>query len=1226
MSLEYLHLDSAQSLVQNGNFTQGSAFWFGSYLRHHDQQSGPDSPNEPAYALRMQGGLARDFPDVTQGANQFIDRPDIFTYPSERSVTNVRLQPVSSTTAVLITTGSTLIDGQALVPGIVGAMGSAAFFQHPFLYRDEGRVIKLVLGSELTIRSTPPQQVKVGRFFFADSDEVAVVHHAQEVYGTFEPFLTAGAVNADYHYFPPTQVTTIVFSGDGVEAALDILVGDVIRLGDSSLSVKELSSGVADGSYVIKAVSLYAGTARLAAGISGPGSAGTDWDVYREDVVRLDRTLPLYQYSFTVGQTYATFGEFNAPASPEISTRVLTDTGLTGIGEIGALIPHVPNRSFEVELAKNADGDLDMNWRRRLDVYIKESAEPLDGRLLLTMRPDIIGDAGYTRDSVTLLGQEDFDGQSVLVSSHYEDVELGAPVDLVTFPTVGGVDVVVCYFEPGTGNHGFNDGDVVYFTGNTATSDPLNGQTFSNIEFHKILDARLPDSQLPLPFVASLVSVNNTFGLQISADAVPGFDHDVDAFGTSTSSIRVSTTPPTHDRIIVDDFAALEGLTGTTVPFFDDLRPAPFVVTRREVTEFSPAGATVKLFGSWPLDYDVNTVVDTTGEQLRIFRAVPNSQQAYIGDVAMFPGIRAAELSVDDDTADISVDSWPKRVASEDIVPKGTIVMYAGGGVCPPGYKRIDGFRDSEAFDLGVRQQILPLPDEAVPVVYDPVLNQSTLSWVSSFPIAVDGSLAVLEGYGGTVELAIPTVTEIQTVTVEAQRQIFQPGMTLRIPEVSYPGGTNSIVGTSNWSANDYLGPLTDVSKNHLIEDLAFDLSEQLGPVESAKSWINSAINTEDGQSTHGEGQGTIVYPDLTPSTFQHPDLATMAAWASFPNSGAVTAYPGILPAGPDLRRQTERFPGAAPTAIWKIPNNGINTARTRLRGDTQFNADAEEAVFIDGTVLTNSTPNAATDLIDEDAIIRTGDVFCCELYGAVPDANPNTTGNTRSRFIGDFIGVVTKVENTTTFYIDKYDQGQFHLLNFDGNSVNQGGSFPAHSANGNLASGGYIRAYPAKLYGLAGVRQALVPNPGAIPAVVPGGLGASQVQVKTGAQGFIWVNRILTPSVRMIVAGEVIFPANLVDLIIEPGGYLMYDEPDVFLDYGDGSHTHAIEETNKPGATARTPRVRAPTLGSGTATNPDFIASYDGPYNIPGKHNHSRLAPRFALPKAASLTICEKL
>jgi len=136
-----------------------------------------------------------------------------------------------------------------------------------------------------------------------------------------------------------------------------------------------------------------------------------------------------------------------------------------------------------------------------------------------------------------------------------------------------------------------------------------------------------------------------------------------------------------------------------------------------------------------------------------------------------------------DDPPD-SIDQRPlvdPLVANADLLdnalPSGVTVLYAGGGTCPPGYKRLDGLNSSAI--AGVPgYHILPDPDSRD---YDTTTNRTTLTWNSaSFAAPVSSENTTLTTLSVTrdVPLAIPD-NPVEKVTVFPAIPAIQPGMFL---------------------------------------------------------------------------------------------------------------------------------------------------------------------------------------------------------------------------------------------------------------------------------------------------------------------------------------------------------------------------------------------------------------------------------------------------------------
>jgi hypothetical protein len=156
MKLEYLNQSSSQSHIQNGNFSQGTAYWFGSFIKHR-RILGSDEANRPRsapeYGVEVNSVDGQFYPDgIRPGIHQFIDRADIYRYPSRRRAGGIELIPFTSQRAVLrVPSQNSTLDGKLLIakPAPTGTPEFDDYFQHPFVFRDQNGAVGVTPASDV---------------------------------------------------------------------------------------------------------------------------------------------------------------------------------------------------------------------------------------------------------------------------------------------------------------------------------------------------------------------------------------------------------------------------------------------------------------------------------------------------------------------------------------------------------------------------------------------------------------------------------------------------------------------------------------------------------------------------------------------------------------------------------------------------------------------------------------------------------------------------------------------------------------------------------------------------------------------------------------------------------------------------------------------------------------------------------------------------------------------
>jgi len=224
------------------------------------------------------------------------------------------------------------------------------------------------------------------------------------------------------------------------------------------------------------------------------------------------------------------------------------------------------------------------------------------------------------------------------------------------------------------------------------------------------------------------------------------------------------------------------------------------------------------------------------------------SRDTNISDVVLYRGnfTRRHDISdLDDDGLTVVADrrsSLDRLVHGvdeyESTIPRGAIFMYAGGAQCPPGFKRVDSFRNSEVDGF----ELLPYPSS---IEYDATRNRTLIRWISqSFDLLdLSGKTIPVVGDSTPSFVALPATAPFngayEIVTVGPVQQRIQPGMSVRVRTSTLPGANNRRF--------DYSVP---------IRQVVVDRSELAGPAPGdlgALHAITYPLFMTDAQFLNGE-------------------------------------------------------------------------------------------------------------------------------------------------------------------------------------------------------------------------------------------------------------------------------------------------------------------------------------------------------------------------------------
>ncbi len=723
MNVEYISRNNAPSLISNGNFSQGTSYWFGSYVRHNKVLSAgsistDETPRYSASVIKVDDGY---YPQgIPAGLNQFIDYPNTYSFPSSVRVGRVDILPVSkSKLFVRLIPGASTVDGRLLatansavysgpgdtVPGDTFTYSTPIdrFFQHPFVYRDSQSIVPVNAGSDVHItdsnRSATSGSYRAGRVIYN--------------------YLGSAVPNTPNTWAYTQHGLEVVSSSDVVEPIFSSESGDIITTtatyssGDVTVSIRGtvMNALLVDRGLDTQAVGIKPGDVfkcdspdvvgvitaiRFTAG--SPDQLDIDliplrqngllyypfftasstldsWAIFAPSVGTVTVTKNVFKYDLTLSYTYDTSSGYGELA-PSILQFYEVDDGdssyvTLGVGYPNEIIPNIPEDTQTVALVSGVA--INPTWVRKIEHFYRESALPITGRLLLSLIPE---DNSVNTNNT----------KRIIEIQHIATPTLAYPFGGFLVES----DDVLTGFNVGT----LIDFRVVIYP---SAYDP-NHWVYTDL----ILNG---------PFVIKEIN-GNTFTVAAKAEANGGI-------------------PDTYTISNPDAYQELYTVS--------DLLP----------------------FGRG----NVSNVSLVKGDY---------SQGLYRSDDPP-PGITAPERIVDDLRQ--GVDHF------DNILPTGTVVLYAGGEACPNGFKRVDGVGEEDAGLPGYHD--LPAPSE---VVYDPDTDRTVLKWDNTrFPVvdATGNEIPLAELAESVtfspIDASLGVSDEI--IDIIPVQQVMQPGMSLRVRE-----------------------------------------------------------------------------------------------------------------------------------------------------------------------------------------------------------------------------------------------------------------------------------------------------------------------------------------------------------------------------------------------------------------------------------------------------------
>lgn len=193
---------------------------------------------------------------------------------------------------------------------------------------------------------------------------------------------------------------------------------------------------------------------------------------------------------------------------------------------------------------------------------------------------------------------------------------------------------------------------------------------------------------------------------------------------------------------------------------------------------------------------------------LRLLIRAPATGEVEVGHVILYKGnyvSRHDYSDVDGDDPPTGSDKYPanSRDALDRLfhgadevgsaIPKGTLVMYLGDA-CPPGYKRLDSYKNSLVDGMGLE---VPLPDI---VYYDSDRDRTVLRWdnqtfnlldSNNLPTPIEGEQR--EYVVSNINIGTEWANKIEVIKYGPNQSWIQPGMSVRVRASDYAFGDGRI-------------------------------------------------------------------------------------------------------------------------------------------------------------------------------------------------------------------------------------------------------------------------------------------------------------------------------------------------------------------------------------------------------------------------------------------------
>ena len=929
--MQHQALKYSPSLINDGQFTQGLSHWFGSYVKH-GQTTGYNVGQAECDAKP-----ASDYaPGMPFGISQYVDAPEVHSFPSTRTASNLRMLPLGTKLALLVSNVDTKLDGALLTPGIVGAASPADRFQHPFRWQDNSGAINIKPTSELSIDGYAPyaQDYTAGSLLVLPTDtEQEIAQHRLYV-APKQPLVPDmssegfGGVRVECVPDGSLRSGVLTFIGDSTELAalrtqltqtgvaqMVAVMGDRLQVSLRATLGGITPSGPRRSKFSAQYDIIYPG------GLAPVEvEAFVDWALFRTADISCAYIMPLYGYKYTLGYSYT--GRKPQPAGITFRAATAGADGFTldGFGAIS--FNAYSDRTARIQRgAKN-------NALRNLEVIRGESRTKVVGRPMLTIPVVDVTDLEDSPRSLTRvkrLGQ--FSGGSAGIEFYVDpsEIDLDArPVRNLRWENGTGVSPGRLYLggivENGNIGNTPPGGSLgpVTFTGHLENRNGALGQPF--IGDSRDLVAAIAFDQ-PIEFTANLFrsAVNQGEELYVEftdkATGTPIIDWEV----TFPDRALTGSTVFNPGSYVV---AGFETLAVRGEHFGTDLRPqyararvgstlsinqAPTTLVQLDSTLLTVQGVnylrvpegTILIYEVDPVPpetvpYETDVAIDPAlGTRIGPISVDEQPRTAYISDVSMWVGDQTNSLNLADspDTSERSLDLLERHTDPlSSLFPRGMVMLYAGGGSCPAGFKPVQA--KAESREPGVPSvEILP---ELVSATYDSRQDKTRLVFasgqlpylrdVSGVPVSAaatsltafpapsleynpdgPGRAPALDGAGSQVSIA---------TTVDQFRYAVEPGMVIRVEE----------------SDREDSAPLVNEDRGFLVTGGETEVVQPNTPQASAKrpTYINgqngyegrsysrdvSVVRKGGPEEHYGCGFGTVRYPsvDIGMQTAYDPD------------------------------------------------------------------------------------------------------------------------------------------------------------------------------------------------------------------------------------------------------------------------------------------------------------------------------------------------------------------
>jgi len=837
-NLEIMSQRSAPGLIRNGNFAHGSAYWHGSYLRQL-QTSASSSSVRTRYAMEITRPAEGAYLSTQEpGMWQYLDRPDLVQFPSSRLVTGLEFIPLGYKKAGLrVLKQFSTIDGKVLddlfaVPLELPLENytSDLIFQHPFVH-------------------TGTVQLKDGPSFAREQYEV------RQKPGDALPLTdTFNDTNSGVY-----RVGQLLLNYSGIA----FIPGDTVNAGNP-----QLDRFTYHGLTVVPPadVSIQHVANQLTDGISGISIAATSefgvdtWTVTIDASAAVINALPRFQ---VVGVTGLRDGDIFVVEAP-----------LPGVGTISNLNVGATQTTFTLALVINQSANVlfaqppaaqdqePMSWAifpksvanvtRTLPVYrydmtvamtYKAAGEFLRPALPILEFRQLEADGnidGFGRLSERIVAEsaESLDVRFELPNGN-EDLTYRRYVNRIirefTVPQDGRAALRIQ--PPQSGDAGEFSGLVKSIE---ATTETIGG---SPVEVVSVaIDLGVPTILIPdwlaVGKVALLTSTPGVFADQ------PWINTLLDV----QPQIRVLTS-----SIDTSGATSVVTVTSSYLPSFGN-----FFFAQNQ---------------PWP--------AGTVNEVPIMSSIAEGAVRCQVSDVYACKGDITQRVAISDDNAlppgttlndTVSVDPLVHRVdLLDNVISPGTVVMYAGGGICPPGFKRLQGFANSGTAPVVT----LPLPSSTT---YDSITDRTTLVWNNEEFSLLDEAGAPIELIGATNVESLEVGTgnvNFETIEFPSFQQLMQPGMQVRFNGATIPPAELAELSVSDEPGNAiqlgggdqgfYRGGLGSaqslVPTNEAIVDLWFKYNP--GAFDNSQEhWIANTVNIDDNNTAKRVGWGIKILTD----------------------------------------------------------------------------------------------------------------------------------------------------------------------------------------------------------------------------------------------------------------------------------------------------------------------------------------------------------------------------